>query len=114
MSEKTVTPKEGFTLTGFQRQSILVICFLLYMVNFMDRQVFSVVLEPMKQDLGFTDTQAGLLQSGFFLSMALLTFPAAYLVDRWSRRKALALMAIVWSAATVATGLSSRRLPPPR
>lgn len=105
MNEKQVTPKEEFTLTGFQRKSILIVCFLLYMVNFMDRQVLSVVLEPMKQDLGFSDTQAGLLQSGFFLSMALLTFPASYLVDRWSRRKALALMAIVWSAFTYITGM---------
>ena len=98
-------PVQGFTLTGFQRTSILVVCFLLYMVNYMDRQVLSVVLEPMKQDLGFTDTQAGMLQTGFFLSMAVLAFPAAYLVDRWSRRKVLGVMAIIWSAFTYVTGL---------
>jgi MFS family permease len=75
------------------------------MVNYMDRQVLSVVLEPMKQDLGLTDTQAGMLQTGFFLSMAFLAFPAAYLVDRWSRRKVLGLMAIIWSIFTYVTGL---------
>ena len=75
------------------------------MVNFMDRQVLSVVLEPMKLDLGLSDTQAGLLQTIFFMSMALLAFPASYLVDRWSRRKSLALMAVVWSIFTYLTGL---------
>ena len=105
MNDNQTVPSEGFKLTGFQRTSILVICFLLYMVNYMDRQVLSVVLEPMKQDLGFTDTQAGMLQTGFFLSMAVLAFPAAYLVDRWSRRKVLGLMAIIWSVFTYVTGL---------
>ena len=97
--------RRGFQLTGFQRNSILVICFFLYMLNFMDRQVLSAVLEPMKQDLGLTDAQAGMLQSLFFLSMAILAFPAAYMVDRWSRRKTLGLMAIIWSAFTYITGL---------
>ena len=104
-SREPSAQKDLFALTGFQRHSILVICFLLYMVNYMDRQVLSVVLEPIKNDLGLSDTQAGLLQTGFFLSMALLAFPAAYLVDRWSRRKALAVMAVVWSVFTWITGL---------
>ena len=105
MSESKSSPGGGFNLTPFQRHSILVICFLLYMINFMDRQVLSVVLEPMRQDLGLNDSQAGLLQSGFFLSMALLTLPASYMVDRWSRRKALALTAVVWSVFTYVTGM---------
>ena len=105
MNDTQTASKAGFNLTGFQRTSIMIICFLLYMVNYMDRQVLSVVLEPMKQDLGFTDTQAGMLQTGFFLSMAVLAFPAAYLVDRWSRRKVLGLMAIIWSVFTYVTGL---------
>ncbi len=105
MNEGQPHQKHEYILTSFQRHSILVVCFLLYMVNFMDRQVLSVVMEPMKLDLGLTDTQAGMLQSGFFLSMAFFAFPAAYLVDRWSRRKSLAIMAIVWSGFTYITGL---------
>ena len=105
MGSHESTQKHGFKLSGFQRHSILIVCFLLYMVNFMDRQVLSVVLEPLRLDLDLSDTQAGLLQSGFFLSMALFAFPAAYMVDRWSRRKALSLMAIAWSAFTYITGL---------
>ena len=105
MSHVTPAQSEEFKVSGLQRTCVLVLCFLLYMINFMDRQVFSAVLEPMKIDLGFTDTQAGILQTSFFLSMAVLAFPAAYLVDRWSRRKTLSLMAIIWSAFTYITGL---------
>jgi MFS family permease len=105
MNNDKPVPSGEFNVTGFQRTSVLIICFLLYMINFMDRQVLSAVLEPMKIDLGFSDTQAGMLQTSFFLSMALLGIPMAYLVDRWSRRKTLSLMAIIWSAFTYITGL---------
>lgn len=93
-------------LGGWQSHYVLIICALLYMVNYMDRQVFAAVLEPMKLDLGLTDTQVGLLQTVFLLSIALFSFPLAFLVDRWSRRKAVALMAILWSTFTYATGLA--------
>lgn len=96
---------EEFGSGGRSSRFILIICSLLYMVNYMDRQVLSVVLEPMKVDLGLTDIQAGLLQTVFFLSMAVLAFPISFFVDRWSRRKIVAMMAIIWSAATYATGL---------
>ena len=102
--------KEGsggkeYKIGGWSAHYILIICSLLYMVNYMDRQVLSAVLEPMKIDLGLSDTQAGSLQTIFLLSIAFFSLPVAYLVDRWSRRKAVALMAIFWSAFTYITGL---------
>jgi MFS family permease len=90
---------------GWRAHYILIICSLLYMVNYMDRQVLSAVLEPMKIDLGLSDTQAGSLHTVFLLSMAFFSVPVAYLVDRWSRRKSVALMAIFWSVFTYVTGL---------
>jgi MFS family permease len=59
----------------------------------------------MKIDLGLTDTQIGIIQTTFFMSMALCAFPAAYLADRWSRKKAIAIMGLVWSGFTFITGL---------
>jgi len=105
MKNTTPIQSEAFKVSGFQRTSILIICLLLYMINFMDRQVLSAVLEPMKLDLKLTDTQAGILQTAFFLSMAILGIPASYLVDRWSRRKTMSLIAIIWSGFTYITGL---------
>ena len=94
-----------YRTSRFQAGMILAVCTLLYMVNYMDRQIMAVVLEPMKIDLGLSDTQAGLIQTIFFLSMALFALPASFLVDRWSRRKSLGVMALTWSAATYLTGL---------
>jgi MFS family permease len=74
------------------------------MVNYMDRQVFAVVLQPMKTELGLTDTQCGLAQTIFILGMALFSFPVAYLVDRWSRSKTIGIMALLWSIFTFLTG----------
>jgi MFS family permease len=96
-------PKE-FRTGGVSAHVTLMVCSLLYMVNYMDRQVLSVVLEPMKHDLGLTDTQAGAIQTIFLLSIALFSFPISFLMDRWSRRKSLGLMAILWSAFTCVTG----------
>jgi MFS family permease len=86
---------------------ILVICTLLYMVNFMDRQVLSAVLQPMKIELGLTDAECGLVQTVFILGVALFTFPLSYLMDRWNRKKPMAIMAILWSVFTYVTGLAT-------
>ncbi len=55
--------------------------------------------------MGLTDAQAGIINTVFLLSIALFSVPAAFLVDRWSRRKSLSIMAIVWSGFTFLTGL---------
>lgn len=111
MRENREIDIKDFGSGGRSAQAILIICTLLYMINYMDRQVLSVVLEPMKADLGLTDTQAGILQTVFFLSMSVLALPVSFFVDRWSRRKSVGIMAIVWSAATYMTGLGKSFLP---
>ena len=83
---------------------IIIICTLLYMVNYMDRQVVAAVVEPMKAALNLNDGDIGVLGTVFLLSIALFSFPIAYLVDRWSRRKAIGIMALLWSAFTFLTG----------
>jgi MFS family permease len=97
--------KREFAAGGMSAHLILLVCSLLFMINYMDRQVFSAVLEPMKQDLGLTDAEAGIIQTLFFLGMALFAFPASFVIDRWSRRKAIGFMAMIWSAFTFITGL---------
>ena len=91
---------------GASAKYILVICTLLYVINYIDRQVFSVVLQPMKVELGLTDTQCGLAQTIFILGMAFFSFPVAYLVDRWSRNKTIGIMALLWSLFTFLTGFA--------
>jgi MFS family permease len=94
-----------YPVGGMSAHSILIVLSLLWMINFMDRQVMSAVLEPMRIDLGLSDTQAGALHTIFLLSISLFSLPIAFLIDRWSRRKAVAIMAVIWSIFTFVTGL---------
>jgi len=94
-----------FKYSRFASWYILIICSLLYMVNYVDRQVLSITVEHIRLDLGLTDTQIGIIQTTFFMSMAAFAFPAAYLADRWSRKKAIAVMGAIWSVFTFITGL---------
>ena len=91
---------------GWRAHYVLIVCTLLYVINYMDRQVFSVILQPMKIDLGLTDAQCGLASTVLILGMAFFSFPISYLIDRWSRRKAIGIMAILWSGFTFATGMA--------
>jgi MFS family permease len=68
----------------------------------------SIVLEPMKKALQLNDAQVGATQSIFLLGVGLLMIPGSILVERWSRRKTLGVMAIIWSLATFATGLGTK------
>ena len=91
---------------GWRAHYVLIVCTLLYVINYMDRQVFAVILQPMKIDLQLTDAQCGLASTVLILGMAFFSFPISHLIDRWSRRKAIGLMAILWSGFTFATGMA--------
>jgi len=88
----------GYTLT---------ILFLVYVVNFIDRQILSILVQPIKAELHLTDTQLGLL-SGFAFAVfyATLGLPIARAADRHSRRNIIAVSLGVWSVMTVACGLA--------
>ena len=96
----------GYQTGGWKAHWILIICTLLYMMNYVDRSILTVVLQPMKLELGLSDAEVGLTVTVFTLSMAVFSFPVAYLVDRWSRKKAISLMAFIWSVFTLVTGLA--------
>jgi len=86
---------------------LLVVLTLLYMLAYMDRSVIAVVMEQIKIELGLTDAQTGMFQSVFMLGVGVLMIPCGMAVDRWSRRKAISVMAVVWSGATMFTGAMS-------
>lgn len=106
--ETTADVKKKYQVTGAQAGIILTVLTVLYMMNYADRSILSVVLQSMKVALGLTDAQAGIVQSVFSVGVGVLTIPVAWMVDRWSRRKSIGLMALIWSVATFATGLANR------
>ena len=96
-----------FRIGGGRAAYVLIICSLLRAISYADWQVMSVVLQPMKVDLGLSDFEAGIVNTAFFIGIIVFTLPVAHLVDRWSRKKMIGLMAIAWSLFTIATGAVS-------
>ncbi|MBI9082769.1 MAG: MFS transporter [Desulfobacterales bacterium] len=81
---------------------VFTLLFLLYMFDYMDRMVIVSLFPYIKQAWGISDTQLGLLVSAVYWSILVFTLPISILIDRWSRKNCIGLMAIVWSMATLA------------
>jgi predicted MFS family arabinose efflux permease len=78
-----------------------------YAFNFIDRQILVILQEPIKQDMGLSDTQLGLLSGfSFALVYVLAGIPIAYLADRGNRRNIIAIALTVWSGMTAISGLA--------
>ena len=76
-----------------------------YIVNFVDRTILSILLEPIKLELVLTDTQLGFLGGlAFAVFYTFLGIPIAMLADRKSRVKILAIAMVVWSLMTALCG----------
>ncbi len=91
---------EGYLFTKGYTNYIFMLLFLLYMFDYIDRMVITSLFPFLKADWNLTDTQCGALVSSVYGSIVLFTFPVSILVDRWSRRKTIGLMAVLWSLAT--------------
>jgi predicted MFS family arabinose efflux permease len=79
--------------------------FLVSTVSFMDRQILAILLEPIKHDLGASDTEMGLLTGfAFVVFFALASVPIARAADRYSRRNIVALALTFWSVMTMVSG----------
>lgn len=84
---------------------LLPFLFLLYVTNYIDRTSVAFAALGMSSDLGLSDRTLGLAAGIFFLGYMALQIPGAILIDRWSARRALALVMIAWGCATALTGL---------
>lgn len=87
---------------GIGSHFILATLFLIYLSDYADRYVVAGMLEFIKRDWNITDAQGGALLSVVTLFITLFSIPASILVDRWSRRKMIAIMVFFWSLATLA------------
>jgi MFS family permease len=88
-----------------QRWFFLAILFLVSLSNYVDRQVMSVLLEPIKTEFGASDTEMGLLGGFAFGALyAVLGLPVARLADRGNRRTVIAWSIAAWSVMTMLCG----------
>ncbi|MCP4753379.1 MAG: MFS transporter [Proteobacteria bacterium] len=85
---------------------VFFLLFLMYAFDYIDRQVIASLFPYLKADWGLSDTQCGWLASIVTLTMTLFVFPVSLLIDRWSRKKAIGIMAILWSIAAGACALT--------
>lgn len=81
---------------------IFALLFLLYFFDYIDRTVVTSLAPFIQKEWGLTDTQSGLLMSVVYWSIVAFVFPVSILVDRWSRKKTIGVMALLWTTATVA------------
>ncbi len=89
------------------RRYVLGVLVVVYTFNFIDRQILSILLEPIKEDLGLSDTQLGLLTGFAFAAFyATLGMPIARFADRGNRRNLIALSLTIWSAMTALSGVA--------
>ena len=80
---------------------------LIYVSSFMDRTILSALGEPIKRELGLSDTQLGLLGGlAFALTYSILGVPFARLAERRSRKMIIVVVVAIWSAMTALCGFA--------
>ncbi len=100
-----VSSRDGGQFGG--RAYALGILTLVYTFNHIDRQILLILIEPIKADLGFSDSQIGWLAGfGFALVYATFGIPIAMWADRGNRRNILSIALAVWSGMTALSGLA--------
>ncbi len=78
-----------------------------YVLNFLDRQLLSILAKPIQDTLHVTDSQLGLIGGLYFAFFyCFIAIPVGWLADRTNRIAILALACAIWSAATAACGLA--------
>jgi MFS family permease len=90
---------------GYARY-VLGVLFVVFVFNFVDRQILSILLEPIKADLGVSDTAMGFLTGiAFALFYTVAGIPIARWADTGNRRNVIVIGLAVWSAMTAVSGL---------
>lgn len=97
--------------SGLDRSTRVMLWTLLvvYVFNFLDRQIVNILAEPISRDLGLSDTQIGLMTGlAFALFYTVLGLPIARYADKPStdRGRLIALALAVWSLMTALCGLA--------
>lgn len=83
------------------------ILFVIYVANFVDRSILGILNQPIKEDLGLSDSELGFVNGlAFALFYTVMGLPLARLADRWIRRHLLIICLTVWSFMTMLSGFA--------
>ena len=96
--------EETFVLTPSYRKYALALFLLVYIINFIDRQIFSILIEPIRTEIELSDTQLGLVGGiAFAIFYTFAGIPIARWADVGVRKNIVALAMVIWSAMTMFT-----------
>jgi MFS family permease len=107
-NEGVVEPPAPPGAVGWRARYALAVLILLHIMSVTDRQMLSLLALPIQRDLGFSDTQLGLLTGlAFAVLYCTMGLPLGLLVDRVSRRLVICGGVMVWSLSGMACGLAT-------
>ena len=98
---------EGYPSIGLAWYALLclVLCYFMY---FVDRNILTLLVAPVRRDLGINDSQMGLLQGySFSIISGIMAIPFGWYADRRSRRNVLIFGLAFWGVSTVASGFTT-------
>ncbi|MBB3860960.1 putative MFS family arabinose efflux permease [Novosphingobium hassiacum] len=99
-------PPTAARVTARQWYALLILT-VIYACHSLDRAVVSVVIEPLKHELGLSDSRIGVITGlGYGLIYGLSALPLGYLVDRVNRVRLLTILVVVWSGTTALAGFA--------
>jgi sugar phosphate permease len=84
---------------------IIPVAFIMYTIAFIDRTNISLALPPMSRDLHMSPGQAGNAAGVFFWGYMLLQIPGGYLAQRWSAKRFVSILLVLWGVCSVGCGL---------
>ena len=103
----TPVRSDEFAVSEAYRRYVLGLLFVVYVVNFIDRSILNILLEPIKREFQPSDTALGFLSGvAFAIFYATLGIPIARWADRGVRRDIIALALFVWSCMTALCGIA--------
>jgi predicted MFS family arabinose efflux permease len=89
------------------RKYVLWLLFTVYVFNFVDRAILTILMQPIKEEFNFSDTEMGFLGGlAFALLYCTLGIPIARRADKANRVFIISLSLLVWSVSTVFTGFA--------
>lgn len=100
-------PPAAKPFAGGRAWVALGVLWFIYVLNFLDRQLLSILAKPIQDALHITDGQLGLLGGLYFAFFyCFIAIPVGWLADRTNRVAVVSIACGIWSAATIACGLS--------
>jgi MFS family permease len=84
---------------------IIPVAFIMYTIAFVDRTNISLALPSMSRDLRMDPTQAGNAAGIFFWGYMLLQIPGGHLAERWSAKRFVSFLLVLWGGCSVTCGL---------